>query len=302
MVNVDVTILGDINIDIIVKFEGTLVDDISLITPNAKIVPGGVGANIASNLAHMGLKTRILGAVGNDVLGKYMLEKLEVRGIDTQFIQRIDEATTGFVIVLVNAKGEKMIIASRGANSYFKLEDKEIHHIVEETRHVHVSGYSVLNNDRGEIILRLLKYSKEKGRTTSLDLEGIAQYYPEFTEKLTGLLDIIFINRAEAKQLCKNIDPIECLINLAKTIKVKALFLKKGEEGSTILIPENKNSVKIIDIEPYKVQNIIDCTGAGDAYNAAVITSLLRGKSYIEAAREGNRAGALACTRLGGFI
>ncbi len=301
MVSLDVTILGDINIDIIVRFEGALIDDISLITSNAKIVPGGVGANIASNLAHIGLKTRILGAIGNDVLGEYMLEKLERRKIDTQFIQRIKETITGFVIVLVNTRGGKTIIASRGANKFFKLEDEEIHHIVEETRHVHVSGYSVLNNDKGETLLKLLEYSKEKNRTTSLDLEGIAQYQPEFVEKLSGLLDFVFVNSAEARQLCKSTELIKCLIDLSKTINARALFLKKGEEGSTILVLD-KGNTKIIEVAPYKIQNIIDCTGAGDAYNAVVLASLLAGKSYSEAAWEGNKAGALACTRIGGFI
>ena len=301
MTSVDVTILGDMNIDIIVRFDGELVDDISLITSDAKIAVGGVGANIASNLAYMGLKTRILGAVGSDILGRHIVEELNNRKIDTIYVQKIREATTGFMIVLVNSMGRKTIIGSRGANKYFKLEENEIRQIVASTRHIHVSGYSALNVDRGHTLLRILYYSKENNKSTSLDLEGIAQYYPEFIQQLNGLLDYVFINRVEAKYLCKHKDLVKCLAGLLKTINAKALFLKEGEKGSRVFVMENNVSVKEFRVEPYKASKIIDCTGAGDAYNAAVIASILSGKSFIEASLEGNKAGARACGCMGGF-
>ncbi len=299
---VDVTVLGDLNIDIIVKVAGEILEDSSTITSDVTIMPGGVGANIASNITYLGLKTRVLGAVGGDVLGDYLLERLVQKGIDIGHVKIIENVSTGLMIVLVGEKGRKTIIGSRGANKYFKLEDEGIiRELVEKTRHLHVSGYASLNNDGGRTLIELLRVSKEKNRTTSIDLEGIAQYSRGFIERIRGLVDYIFLNRIEAQYLCDVREPVGCSLKTLLKVDVKAVFLKMGEQGS-IVITYNDRRPMILRIEPFRISNPIDCTGAGDAYNAAVIVSLLNNRSLVEAARKGNEYGALACKRVGGFI
>ncbi len=299
---VDVTVLGDLNIDIILKVTEEIIEDSSTITSDATIMPGGVGANIASNLVYLGLKTRVLGAVGEDILGKYLLEKLAQRKIDTRYVKTIKASSTGLMIILVREKGRKTIIGSRGANKYLELKDKNIiHKLVETTRHLHVSGYAALNNDHGRTLIEILKAFRKNNKTTSIDLEGIVQYSPLFIEKIIGLIDYIFLNRIEAQYICGSRKLVECLLQMLLKINAKAVFLKMGEQGSLVLTYSGQKPV-ILEIEPFKILSPIDCTGAGDAYNAAVIASLLSNRSLVEAAREGNRHGALACRRIGGFI
>ncbi len=301
MTYVDVTVAGDLNIDIIVNVTGEVLEDSSTITSDAKIMPGGVGANIASNIVHLGMNARVLGAVGDDVLGRFLIEKLSMRRIDVGDIEIIGNVSTGFMIVLVSEKGKKTIIGSRGANEYFELVENKIYEVVERTRHIHVSGYMALNKDGGRTLVELLRASKGEHRTTSIDLEGIAQYSPDFIYKIKGLVDYVFMNKIEAQRLCETNDPVDCSIKTLLKINARALFLKIGEQGSIVLI-NGDEGLRTIRVDPFKTLNPIDCTGAGDAYNAAVIVSLLNGESFVEAARKGNRQGALACERIGGFI
>lgn len=302
VISVDVTVLGDLNIDVILKVAGEIIEDSSTITSDAIVMPGGVGANIASNLVYLGLKTRVLGAIGEDILGEYLLGKLARRKIDLGYIKIIQKVSTGLMIILVREKGVKTIIGSRGANKYFELKDKNIiYELVETTKHLHASGYAALNNDHGRTLLELLKESKKNDRTTSMDLEGIAQYSPDFIARIRGLVDYIFLNRIEAQYICDSYNLVSCLLEVLLRIDARALFLKMGGQGSMVLTYSSQEP-KVLKTEPFKVPNPVDCTGAGDAYNAAVIASLLDNRSLVEAAREGNKYGALACERVGGFI
>ncbi len=298
---IDVVVLGDLNIDLIIRVEGNLLEDSSIISRQAILSPGGVGANIASNLAYMGYRVRVLGAVGRDVFGTYILEELKKRGIDVAHIQLVDNILTGFMVVLVGQHGNKTIIGSRGANQYFKLDDETVKEVIQDTRHLHVSGYAALNVDGGETLLKLLVNAKKNGKSTSIDLEGIALYKREFIDKLKGIVDYVFLNRIEAEHLCTENEAVKCSIKILEKIKPKTLFLKMGDKGSKV-ISYSGNEIVVDDVEAYKPTKIIDTTGAGDAYNATVIAYLIKGESPLEAARKGSIAGAKACERISGFV
>ena len=76
---------------------------------------GGNGANTARAMAVVGASVRLIGAVGNDAQGKFVLEELNASGVGTDFISRV-EAPTAITVVLVNEAGDRQFLHRLGAS------------------------------------------------------------------------------------------------------------------------------------------------------------------------------------------
>ncbi len=299
MVRIDVAVFGDLNIDVILKVPRMPVKDTSIAASKAVISPGGVAGNVSTHLVVRGLKPLVVGGVGRDVMGDYLLNRLRGVGALTDHVVRIDGEPTGVMIILIVEGGEKVITGYRGANMEVKVSEDESARIAELVRHVHASGYTALNKDRGESLINILKASVCEGVSTSIDLEGLAVQAREFIHRLKGLVNYVFINRSEAESLCGT-DPVSCIKSLITELRASAAFLKMGVDGSAIATWRG-GEVVVEKVPQVRRVNAVDTTGAGDAFNAAVINALLKGLSPREAAEEGNEAGAEACTYFGGM-
>ena len=293
-----VAVAGDLNVDVFLKVPALPKLDVSVAAHSARVGPGGVAGNTASHLVRLGVSAALIAAVGNDVLGKYLIAKLREAGIDSRYVRVVEGESTGVMVIMLLPNGEKAIVGYRGANEHLTITREEGEEVASRVDHVHASGYMALNRDDGESLLNLLSEAVKTGLTTSVDLEGIATQAKHFLPKLRGLATYVFINGAEASELCGGVNVIECIQGIIKSLKAEAAFLKLGSEGTAVITPER--------VEPVKQRNVVkepvDTTGAGDAFNAAVISTLLKGGTLLEAALEGNKAGAEACTHLGGFV
>ena len=284
-----VAVLGDLNIDLLLRVDFIPTADIAVAAKELRIDHGGVAGNLAVALSRLGVKSRVIGAVGRDVFGSEIINRLRRDGVDTRYVKVIKEVPTGIMVVLIVPSGMRTIIGFRGANAYINLSSDEVNEVLRDVIHVHISGYTGLNNDGGSFMLKLARISKELGMSVSVDLEGIAIHKKNLVNRLRGTVDYVMLNGDELKYLsgCEDIE--EGLNKLDNTLKPKAIFLKLGPRGSMVYY-----GGVITKVEPFKVR-AIDSTGAGDAFNAGVIYGLLRGLEPTEAAKIGNAMGAYAC-------
>jgi len=290
--SIQALILGDINIDLIFRIDRGLRMGDSIALREMIVSYGGVGGNLSSALARLGVPTALLGAVGEDGFGDLALRELRRSGVDVRYVRRIEGESTGISVVLIDPSGERTLICARGANAAYRLRGDELE-ALRDVRHLHLSGYMMLNDDDGESCIRLLRSAKMWSISTSMDLEGVALEDPRKAFKIRGLVDYILMNDLEARSLIKSerlgVDEVKSLKDL---LEARTLLIKLGGRGCMVV----DEGVEVIPA--YRVK-VLDSTGAGDAFNAGFIYGLLRGLRTRDAARIGNAVGAYKCMGLG---
>lgn len=287
-----VLVFGDINIDVFFYVDSLPTGDISIVARSMKIMHGGVGGNIAVALSRLGVKVELVGAVGTDIFGDEAIKTLSREGVDTRLIERINEEPTGIMTILVLPNGSRTIIGYRGANALANprtaLESMDT-----RIKHVHISGYMALSRNGEKNIITLAKRGKEVNATVSIDLEGIATEKPGLVHMLKDYVDYVFLNKDEMTYLVGTSSIEKGIKRIHEILKPSTVFLKLGSKGSAII-----TNGKVVRIPAFKVE-VVDTTGAGDAFNAGVIYGLILNLKPEEAALIGNAMGAYSCTGYG---
>ena len=287
----DVVVLGDINIDLVFLVEEAPKPGGMSVAEDYRESHGGVGGNIASALARLGLKVGLIGAVGDDVFGARALRALKEREVDTERVRVLRKVHTGLMSIAVDRAGERAIVGSRGANAQVEItrEDEEY---LSSAKHLHVSGYQMLNRDGGAGALSLLRAARKMGLSTSMDMEGAA-FIEGVAERVKGLLTHVFANRWEAGGFTGVEDEEEMVRRLRRMLDADVAAVKLGGRGSIVDWRDGT-----IHLASFKVE-AVDSTGAGDAFNAGFIYGVLRRLSPRESGILGNAMGAYKCMGVG---
>ena len=121
----DLVVIGDTNLDLLVKVRRFPSADDEVEAQDLRSLPGGDAANTASQAALLGLHTGLISCVADDENGKRLLKSLQLRGVDTSAVQISRSQSTGMVIAIVREDGQRTMIASRGANSDLTLDEPQ---------------------------------------------------------------------------------------------------------------------------------------------------------------------------------
>lgn len=279
MNNMSVTIVGEAFVDVIFPWVDSNPGETHFRKISSRV---GGNAFIATQISNMGEKTNFLGKMGNDFFGNYILDYLIKNNVHN-LVSIENNLRTGFCISMTSDKGERTIIADRGAND--SLSSEEINCSFNEiikSNVIYFSGYSLLNKDMSNNILDLL--SKIKKMNFKCDVifnpgaPNIAK--PCLQEMITKYVDILILNNDEAQNLTEKRDQ-EQMFKILEMI-AKTIIVTKGNLGCTIIT--NKCHVNI-DTES---MNVKDTTGAGDAFSAGFIVGFLRGLNLSDSAKLGN--------------
>jgi sugar/nucleoside kinase (ribokinase family) len=138
-----------------------LVDEMQLHT-------GGCAVNSASALARLGVPAEVIGKVGDDPFGDFLIHTLQARGIGAQGVQRDRQAGTSVTMVMVDPEGERRFVHYIGANARLTLEDVDLDQI-RSASILHVAGTLVLPGIDGEPTAWLLAEARKTGVVTALD-------------------------------------------------------------------------------------------------------------------------------------
>jgi ribokinase len=243
------------------------------------IFHGGAAANFAVAASRLGLKVGIIGCVGNDYFGKKAIEELEKEGVTTNFIKIVNEKLTGMVCVIVEKNGNRRMLAYRGANEYLEKVIDEVANEIPHCRYIQLCNVNK----------RVLTKVKEKIKEAKISLDPGGRVVELSLNDLEGI-DLLLLNEVECKKLT-NMNYKEGAYLLSKYVDI--IVVKMGEKGA-YLFDGNKE----IEIPAMKV-NVVDTTGAGDAFNAGFITGLIRGLSLEECLHWGIATASLKIQKKG---
>jgi sugar/nucleoside kinase (ribokinase family) len=293
MTSFDVLILGDCNPDIVLSDPDAQVrfGQQESLFRHGGLTVGGSGSITACACARLGLKTMFVGAVGRDALGRYMLHELNERGIDTTGCPELDDAPTGFSVIL--SRGEdRAILTHTGA-----IERLARHHlpidVVQAARHVHISSYFLLTELRPGL-RALLETLKAADVSVSLDTNwDPTERWDTELISLLGLVDLFLPNAAEARAIARCDDVTEAARILAR--ETSMVVVKLGAEGALLARAGSDQ----VEVDPGFALRPVDTTGAGDAFNAGFLRGWLNQTSAPACLRLANAVAALTTQALG---
>ncbi|WP_424362929.1 carbohydrate kinase family protein [Methylocystis parvus] len=263
--------LGSINFDVALRLD-RLPEAHEKIPANAIAVGGGgSAANTAVWLAREGARVRMLGWVGDDLLGAFALRDLTDSGVDVAGVSVVRSSSP--VAVCLSPPGDKRIVTSPTLDAPWTPEDALPFAAEADWLHVTVRDAKFLSRARGPWRL-------------SLELNG--SYDPAFARAA----DYVFTNRDELARAIGSENPMGFLLE-HHGCDPAVWYVTHGAEGAKVLSGGRVETVPTVPVEP------VDRIGGGDAFNAGVIAALLKGADAATAARNGLRLAALAITRLG---
>jgi len=247
--------------------------------------PGGSACNLAVAVARLGARAGFLGCVGRDAEGEIVLEHLDKEGVDISRVKRAEKSPTGRVVVVVDREGRRTMIAYRGANLELSVNDVRAEKL-EGYGHVHVSGHRV------EIAREALSAAKSLGARTSYDPGTVnARERRSGVLELLEFVDVLFVNEVELWYLLGG--EVRDLYSAFEELGVECLVVKMGERGSSALKRGLHARAKAFSTE------VVDPTGAGDAFDGAFLVAYALGLELEEALLTANAAAAIKISREG---
>jgi len=254
---------------------------------------GGCALNTSSALVKLGVPAAVVGKVGADAFGDFLVGLLEERGVDGRGVVRDASVPSSASVVLVSGKGERTFLHTYGANAHLRADEIDLG-LFDEAACLHVAGALVLESLDGEPMASLLAEARGRGLLTSLDTVYDASGRWERVEPSLGHLDLALPGIAEARAVTGEYDPPAVAAWLRRR-GVGTVALKMGAEGCYVAGEGFEGQVSAPQVEA------VDGTGAGDAFDAGFLAGLLQGRPLEQTARLACAAGALATTAVGAF-
>jgi sugar/nucleoside kinase (ribokinase family) len=288
---VDVVCLGILVADVVARPVDELPYGAVSLMDEVSLHGGGCALNTATGLARLGLTVTVVGKVGEDTFGDFVVELLGQRGLDPRGVLRDPGAPTSATVVLVDRAGERSFLHLPGANGRLSAEELEPE-CVFGGRALHVAGALVMSALDGAPTAGLLAEARRRGVHTSLDTVYDATGRWARVEPCLPHLDLLTVSLAEAQGISGEGEPVSATAWF-RDRGVAEVALKLGSDGCYVAGAEFEGELPAFPVRA------IDGTGAGDAFVAGVLYGRLAGWPLVDAARLGNAAGALATTAVG---
>jgi sugar/nucleoside kinase (ribokinase family) len=234
----------------------------------------------------------VVGRVGEDLYGRFLLERLAAGGVETAGVVRDREAATGMTIVAVDHTGERSFVHHFGANARFGPEDLDWT-LLAATRHLHLGGFFVLPALDGEPAAGVLAEARRRGLITSLDVcWDRDERWISLLRPCLPHVDYCMPSQEETERLTGRSEPRE-MAEVLREAGCGAAVIKLGERGVYYSGAEGEWRMPA-----YRVP-VRDTTGAGDCFIAGFLHARLRGWDVPRALRFGNACGGLAVGAVG---
>lgn len=287
-----VVVVGDLVTDVLVRTAGPLSAGSDTMA-TIMLRGGGAGANTACWLAECGVDVALVARVGGDEVGR--ARTLELLGADVEAIVAVDhDAVTGTVVVLVGVDGERTMLADRGASLRLSVEDIDPR-VFEPGAHLHLSGYVLLDERSRGAATIALDHARAAGMTASVDAASaapLAMVGREAFLSWTAGVDLVLANTDEARVLTGCLDATTAAAALAGHYRIAVV--KDGAAGA---VWASDGMIRQCPAEPVQV---MDTTGAGDAFAAGLLADWLLPGSTADSALVAGTARAANAVMLPG--
>ena len=259
-----------------------------------RLTTGGNVCNVGIALSKLGLSAAACGMVGDDVLGRAMIERLNEAGVNTDAVFRDETEQTSATVVAVPRGGERTFFHAPGVTP--KLDAKLFRACEPTFRQcawLQVGYFGLLPTLTPELP-ELLREFKQTSPGTRVALDTVDP--PARMKQLVPILpyvDLFAPSRAEAETLTGRKQPRAMARALRAHMPGGILGIKLDEDGC--LLDDGEHSV----IAPAYACDVVDTTGAGDTWFAGLLVALRKGMPLELAARFANRVAADCCTAFG---
>jgi sugar/nucleoside kinase (ribokinase family) len=277
----DVTCVGDLMLD--VSAQSRSLARGGDVHGRVRLRPGGSAANAAVWAASTGAEARVVGRVGDDTAGRIVRESLTERGIDA--VVSVDPTAPTGTMLVVHVPEERSMVADRGANATFRPE-----HLPPtlDARAVLVSGYLLLQRETHATARAALE--RATAQFVAIDAASWPLVESVGADRFfawTREANVLFANEREAEALCgePGEDAAEALAHRYPVVRVKL------GAGGAVMSWEGL----LIRFSTDPLEGV-DPTGAGDAFDGALLASLTQRRSPGEALRVACAAGAVVAS------
>lgn len=263
-------VVGTLNVDTVVAVDRHPLPGETVMGGDPRQLWGGKGANQAISAArNTGVDTAFVGRVGDDRAGEEYRSRLDSFGIDTQNLHATPGVPTGSAAIAVSSNSENTIIVSSGANARLDVSDLEV----------------LGDLAPGDVVAATLEVplpviAQAAQRATAAGARFVLNFSPviELPRGVVEAADPVIVNEHEARELNRQFGML------------KSLLITRGAKGSEwdgIFVPARSGL------------DVVDTTGAGDAYCGALAGELAKGSTRTEAMRVATNAAADVVQRLG---
>lgn len=249
--------------------------------------PGGSAANTIAGLADLGMRTGFIGAVGGDSEGETIIRDFKLRGVDTKGIAVLG-GRTGEIIGFVDSEGERTLYVYPGVNNIIEYSERQLEY-AKKAKLLHLSSFVSENQLRVQE-----KIVKELPNRVKVSFSPGILYSKLGLNRLLPILrrsHIVFLNEHETKVMTDMGYKEGSMRLIEEGVDIVAVTL--GKRGC--FVRDSENAVRL-NAEKVKA---VDSTGAGDAFAAGFIYSILKKKDIVEAAETGNKIASKCVSVIG---
>jgi sugar/nucleoside kinase (ribokinase family) len=243
---------------------------------------GGQVATTIAFLSRMGLRTKYIGKVGEDELGRFSLSSFDSELVDTASVLVERGVSSQVAFIIVDGKsGERTVLSQRGIELDFRYPELAQDQVC-SGRMLHLDGYDAAGS------LRAATWCREKGIPVSIDLDRVVQDCSELINKV----DFLIVSSNFPVEFSGISDPVKAFQELRNHCD-GFLAVTLGAAGAMAWVGGRCLTFPGLQIKA------VDTTGAGDVFHGAFIYGLLQNWSLERIMKFGNAAAGLSCRRIG---
>lgn len=272
--NIDILTIGEILVDMISKEYG---DNFESNTYNRYF--GGSPSNIAINAKKLGVNSLVAAAVGKDGLGEFLVNNLKRAGISSDCVD-VRENSTSMVLV-TKSKESPIPIFYRDAD-YQLYYSHNLHNALKDSKIVHFSCWPISREPSRSTIEKAI----EEGRKNNALIGFDPNYHPmiwqkgeegvEYVKSILSKVDIVKPSEDDAERIFGSDTPLNQIDKFLKH-GAKLVIMTLGKEGAIV-----SNGMETIKMDTFATE-VVDATGAGDAFWSGFYAALVKGYTLREA-------------------
>ena len=288
--------LGDLAWDVLAKPDTLLLPGGDT-TGRLELSGGGSAANLAVWAARLGTPTTFVGKIGRDRFGELATAELQAEGVRAEVIAS-ERHPTGVILALIDRRGQRAMLTGQGAD--WELLPAELpREVLSSAGHLHLTAWSLFRDPPRAAALEAAHLAKAAGATLSLDPGSFQMIQQLGREQFLGVVDdvpfdLIFPNDDEAFAMSGQQEHGAALDWLRGRYPQALVVLKMDADGALLEGPQTPR-VHV----PATRDQLVDATGAGDAFGGAFLSQWLRGRDAEAAARVAVQVGGWVVSHFG---
>lgn len=286
-------VVGSLNADLVLQVPLLPVAGETLLVTAVGRLVGGKGANQAIAMARLGVDVAMVGCIGDDADGAALRAGLTSAGVRTEGVVTSPDRPSGLAVITVDDAGRNCICVVQGAN-----QDVSAIAVQESVRAARPDVVITQLEIPEHVALAAMRAGRE---ADSLTILNAAPAHP-LVARMLEHVDVLVVNETEAAALAGSGSDAGIAFGTREAARIAVRLLELGPRLVVVTLGADGCLAATIDGVSWvaaMVAKVVDTTGAGDCFVAALATALVEGRANDEAARFATAAAGIAVTRRG---